>query len=299
MIVPAIVIIFLYAIFIKKQKKHILSILIILVIMVLSNYLWDLHVMKIIGDRSADYVFFRKKYLIYGGSGITEDGFVFSLTSLSDKLIYLIENLGLRFRWIFLISIGIMGALFVRLYQDKVTYIEMAIAIFILVYFFWWFGIANNIVYRHVLPAIILCLPLLASVLYFISDFLKPQFQKIINYSALSFSIICVLLIIISRKVPEYNDLSAQKEFASELNLYKNQIVYDGWWQNPEIAFLQQKEYFTIDEYKASGNIEDPILIFTNIQKNGDYNSYLEITSKCEEIIVEVDDLKACLIGNY
>jgi len=267
--------------------------------MILSNYLWDLHIMNAIGDRYADYVFWRKNYLIYGGSGVTEDGFLFSLNALGDKLSCLNENLGLRFRWIFLISLGLMGAFCVRLYQDKVTYIEMAITIFVLIYFFWWFGIANNIVYRHVLPAIILCFPLLSSIFILINDLVKPQFQKIINYSVIGFSILCVLVILLFQKVPQYNDLSAQKEFASELNLYQNQIVFEGWWQNPEIAFLQQKGYLTIDEYKSSGNTEDPILIFTNIQKNGDFNNYLEITSKCKKIIVEVDDLKACLIENY
>lgn len=294
--IPAVAGIYFYDVFIKKHAKGVVSLATLLAVMVLMFGSWIAYKERSLGPVVyAEHKAQTKRYFKLIGTGVTDCGIIVTNAKMEAKLKSLAQGMGMSPKLTVVLAILIAVSLLARLYQDKITYIEIAIALFVASLLSWWLFVSEKDLFRHVMPALIIGLSLMASVCAVVCDRIKNDYLRLLDGLAVGFAAVAFFVALMIGWPSTMRDLPTQIEFANKVAALKDDIVYHGWWQNPEIVFLRGEPFLDLNEYLGRPNkMEYPIIIFSPTEKRLTPEKYAKLKTQCKEPLIVVGDYEAC-----
>ena len=165
------------------------------------------------------------------------------------------------------------------------------------------FLVSNLDWFRHVLPAHVVGLTLLASVGAVLYDLVRgAKWVKLAKGLAVSASVAVAVLAFVGH-LPRQNadravtGLVVQREFCNKLTSLNRDVVYFLCWHSPEISFLTGKTFQKLDDYKKpSPDAPDPVVIFSEIERNCNPEGYLRRRHACQETVLTFGPYEACAL---
>lgn len=162
----------------------------------------------------------------------------------------------------------------------------------VLLWFGWWFIISENGWPRHALPALLIIITMIASIInnsIANSHFSPPRLVMILLIVIVSLS-----YALIAKMQPYANDLASQRAEISQVSkVFGNHQYYHlGWWQNPEVQFILNR---ASRPYIPGPHTSDQYILMSTMHEKLAKESYDNDRALCDSFQIISPTYRLCI----